>query len=37
LTQDEWRRYIGEEPYRCTCPNLPPGEGVPEDVVAAGE
>lgn len=27
LTQDEWEQYIGDEPYRPTCPNLPvPGE-----------
>jgi WD40 repeat protein len=23
FTVEEWRRYIGEEPYRKTCPNLP--------------
>ncbi len=23
LTQDEWRRYLGNEAYRKTCPNLP--------------
>lgn len=23
LTRDEWRTYIGAEPYRATCPNLP--------------
>jgi WD40 repeat protein len=23
LTRAEWRRYLGEEPYRATCPNLP--------------
>jgi WD40 repeat protein len=23
LTQAEWRQYLGDEPYRRTCPNLP--------------
>lgn len=23
LTEDEWRQYLGDEPYRKTCPNLP--------------
>jgi hypothetical protein len=26
LTQAEWSRYLGEEPYNQTCPDLPPGE-----------
>ena len=26
LTQAEWRRFRGEEPYALTCPDLPPGE-----------
>ncbi len=26
LTRQEWRQYLGDEPYRPTCPNLPPGE-----------
>ena len=27
LTLEEWRQYLGDEPYRSTCPNLPlPGE-----------
>lgn len=27
LTREEWRQYIGDEPYRPTCPSLPvPGE-----------
>jgi WD40 repeat protein/energy-coupling factor transporter ATP-binding protein EcfA2 len=26
MAQAEWRRYMGDEPYRLTCPNLPPGE-----------
>jgi WD40 repeat protein len=23
LTKDEWQRYLGDEPYHKTCPNLP--------------
>jgi WD40 repeat protein len=23
LSREEWREYLGEEPYRLTCPNLP--------------
>jgi len=23
LTEDEWRQYLGDEPYRKTCQNLP--------------
>jgi len=23
LTREEWRQYIGDEPYRPTCPELP--------------
>lgn len=23
LTLEEWRQYVGDEPYRKTCPNLP--------------
>lgn len=23
LTLDEWRQYLGEDPYRATCPSLP--------------
>ncbi len=26
LTGDEWRRYFGEQPYRATCADWPPGE-----------
>jgi WD40 repeat protein len=26
LTLDEWHQYIGNEPYRKTCPNLPEGQ-----------
>lgn len=30
LSQTEWDHYMGKNvPYRRTCPNLPPGEGVP--------
>ena len=24
LTQQEWQQYFDDEPYRATCPNLPP-------------
>ena len=30
LTLEEWQLTIRSEPYRKTCPNLPPGEGVAE-------
>ena len=23
LTQEEWERFMGDEPYRATCPNAP--------------
>ena len=23
LTEEEWRQYLGDEPYRKTCPDLP--------------
>ncbi|MCH7585540.1 MAG: hypothetical protein IH941_10380, partial [Acidobacteria bacterium] len=23
MTLEEWRQFIGDEPYRPTCPNLP--------------
>jgi WD40 repeat protein len=26
LTHDEWKQYLGDRPYRQTCPNLPPGQ-----------
>jgi WD40 repeat protein len=26
LTPSEWQRYLGDRPYRNTCPNLPAGE-----------
>jgi WD40 repeat protein len=28
LTPEEWRFYLGDEPYRSTCPDLPPDEGA---------
>jgi hypothetical protein len=28
LSQGEWARALGEMPYRCTCPDLPPGDGT---------
>src|SRR5215203_4352312 len=33
LTRDEWRLYMGTEPYRKTCPSLP--EGTSRDVRVA--
>ena len=30
LTLEEWRSYFGDEPYRCTCQNLPPDTSVIE-------
>ncbi len=29
LSLKEWQQYIGDKPYRKTCPDLPPGEGAP--------
>jgi WD40 repeat protein len=29
LTRDEWSQYIGDEPYRQTCPKLPAEPEVP--------
>ena len=26
LSQAEWRQYMGDRPYRKTCPDLPAGE-----------
>jgi WD domain, G-beta repeat len=26
LTKEEWKHYLPGEPYRATCPNLPPGQ-----------
>ncbi len=26
LTRNEWRQYLGDEPYRLTCPSIPAGE-----------
>jgi WD40 repeat protein len=31
LTWEEWQRYLRDEPYRQTCPNLPPHPSVPEE------
>ena len=28
MTLEEWEMYFRDQPYRCTCPNLPPGEGT---------
>jgi hypothetical protein len=25
LSQEEWTQYLGDEPYRQTCPDLPSG------------
>jgi len=36
LTQSEWNQFIGpDHPYRCTCPDLPPGDGAPPDACAS--
>jgi WD40 repeat protein len=36
LTQAEWHQFIGQDiPYKCTCPDLPPGKGAPLDVCVA--
>ncbi|MFN8665126.1 MAG: TIR domain-containing protein [Thermomicrobiales bacterium] len=32
--QEEWHQYLRDDPYRVTCPDLPPGEGV-TDVASA--
>ncbi|MBN1956043.1 MAG: PD40 domain-containing protein, partial [Anaerolineae bacterium] len=39
LTGEEWRSYFGNDAYRCTCPDLPPGAGAPADAcqLAPGE
>jgi WD40 repeat protein len=35
LSLTEWERFIGRDiPYRRTCPDLPPGEGVTETTVS---
>jgi WD40 repeat protein len=32
LTREEWDLFVGSNvAYQCTCPELPPGEGVPPD------
>lgn len=28
LTHAEWTQYLGDEPYRATCPNLPTPAGL---------
>jgi len=28
LSQGEWTRPLSDVPYRCTCPDLPPGDGT---------
>ena len=33
LTRDEWQRYLGDEPYSVTCPNLP---GPAEQIIERG-
>ncbi len=34
LTHEEWQQYLGDEPYRCTCQDLPPHASVIEAGVA---
>ena len=35
LSGEEWHRFVGEDiSYRCTCPDLPPGDGAPDDACA---
>ena len=29
LTREEWRKYMGDEPYRETCPDLPGPRPMP--------
>ena len=29
MSRDEWRRWVGDLPYRKQCPNLP---GPPDDI-----
>ena len=32
LSQQEWTQYVGNNiPYQCSCPDYPPGTGVPDD------
>jgi WD40 repeat protein len=31
LTQEEWQRFFGDEPYQATCPDLPVGEADAAD------
>jgi hypothetical protein len=30
LTREEWRKYMGDEPYRKTCPDLPGPDDAPQ-------
>ena len=31
LSQAEWDQFAGERPYQQICPELPSGEGAPQD------
>ncbi len=31
LSFAEWKQYLGDSPYRRTCPAFPPGEGAPKN------
>jgi len=35
LTWSEWQQYLPGEPYRLTCPNLPPHPSVPASVLTS--
>ena len=38
LSQKEWNWFMGDDiPYERTCPNLPPGEGISEEIAKAEE
>ena len=32
LTREEWRKYMGDQPYRKTCPDLPGPDDAPQAV-----
>ena len=34
LTASEWNRYLPNQPYRLTCPQYPPGEGIDLTIVS---
>ena len=34
LSRAEWNQLAGDQPYQRTCPELPPGEGAPDDAPA---